>query len=520
MENSSIDLEFKVMEANIIRKELQDILNSMNSGLVSVDQNLCIGDYYSQLAVNFLGKDPLKGLLFPELIYPNNEPFRQQLSQVLELAFQKKATINLLKSLLPEKKVRLRPGINNNEIDFIWVDLNFNLIKNSEGKVVAIIVSMNNVTGEVNAQDELEKKNLENDENLALVTIFADQGLDIFNNFVLDQLDRLKQAQKILDSPEIQSETEIQELKRIFHTLKGEAANLNMPVVEQKAHQLEDLLLFSSNDNDPKQRLKLAELIDFLKGEIRRIDQKVLEMTGGDRVGATETGLSVNIPLSLLDQLEEVLRAPDTQPPQKLGDLKNELKKYQQTVMQKLFNRISKTADRLSKKLGKKMYALYAVGGKVKVDMKILNPLQEILIHLLRNALDHGIESPLERKRAGKDEKGIIYLETLEKDRNLQIIFRDDGQGIDLEKLKDKAISKNLTDAARWKKLSMEEKQRFIFYSGLSTKNQLEITTISGRGIGMDVVDKNVKQLGGSILVNSQKNKGTEFKILLPLNPN
>ncbi|HKM54318.1 MAG TPA: hybrid sensor histidine kinase/response regulator, partial [Isosphaeraceae bacterium] len=168
----------------------------------------------------------------------------------------------------------------------------------------------------------------------------------------------------------------------------------------------------------------------------------------------------------------------------------------------------------VSRQLGKQV-KLEVVGETTGVDRDILDGLEAPLNHLIRNALDHGLEMPEERRAAGKNPAGTIRLEARHRAGMLQIILGDDGRGIDLGRLRAKVFEKGLTTAPVASRLSEAELLDFLFLPGFSTKEK--VTEISGRGVGLDVVQSMVQAVRGSVRVSSQFGKGTRFTLQLPL---
>ena len=168
----------------------------------------------------------------------------------------------------------------------------------------------------------------------------------------------------------------------------------------------------------------------------------------------------------------------------------------------------------VSRQLGKQVN-FEVVGETTGVDRDILDGLEAPLNHLIRNALDHGLEMPEERRAAGKNPAGTIRLEARHCAGMLQIILGDDGRGIDLDRLRVKVVEKGLTTAPVVSRLSEAELLDFLFLPGFSTKEK--VTEISGRGVGLDVVQSMVQAVRGSVRVSSQLGKGTRFILQLPL---
>ena len=168
----------------------------------------------------------------------------------------------------------------------------------------------------------------------------------------------------------------------------------------------------------------------------------------------------------------------------------------------------------LGRSLGKEA-RLEIVGQATQVDRDILEKLDAPLGHLLRNAVDHGIESPEERRTAGKPAEAVVHLEARHSAGMLQIIVSDDGCGIDLDKLREAVVKRNLTNAETARKLSEAELLEFLFLPGFTMKDT--VTEISGRGVGLDVVQNMIKQVRGAVRVASQPGKGARFLLQLPL---
>jgi len=168
----------------------------------------------------------------------------------------------------------------------------------------------------------------------------------------------------------------------------------------------------------------------------------------------------------------------------------------------------------LSYELGKKII-LNMYGQDTEVDRTVIDEIGDPLIHLIRNSIDHGIEMPQERLQKGKPEQGTINLRAYHEGNNVIIEVSDDGRGIDIEKVKAKAVEKGIYTAEQVNDLSKDKILDLLFRPGFSTSDK--VTDISGRGVGLDVVKNKIESLNGSIEILSEINKGTKFIIKLPL---
>lgn len=179
--------------------------------------------------------------------------------------------------------------------------------------------------------------------------------------------------------------------------------------------------------------------------------------------------------------------------------------------LQNLFQRLERSARDVARDQ-EKLIDVVISGEHVEVDRTVIERMAEALNHVIRNAVDHGIERPGERLKQGKSETAVLRLEALQETNGVTLIISDDGRGLNTDKIRAKAIESHLIEADA--KLDTAALQRLIFHAGLSTAEKL--TDISGRGVGMDVVKTSVENIGGAIDVSSQPGQGTSFAIALP----
>ena len=176
------------------------------------------------------------------------------------------------------------------------------------------------------------------------------------------------------------------------------------------------------------------------------------------------------------------------------------------------FQKLNRIVRDTSRALDKEV-ELVLQGETTEVDKTVLEKISDPLVHIVRNAVDHGLEMPADRLAKGKSEKGIVEILAYHEGSNLVIQVTDDGKGICPEMIKTKAIEKNIISSPD--EVSDSQALQFIFHPGFSTKEQ--VTEVSGRGVGMDVVKTNIEALGGEVKLMSKVNEGSSFKIVLPL---
>ncbi|WP_147209369.1 chemotaxis protein CheA, partial [Pseudoxanthomonas taiwanensis] len=180
----------------------------------------------------------------------------------------------------------------------------------------------------------------------------------------------------------------------------------------------------------------------------------------------------------------------------------------------KVFSRFPKVARDVARSLAKEV-ELEMVGADTELDRNLVEALADPLVHLVRNGIDHGVEAPEVREASGKPRVGRLRLAAQQEGDYVTIEVQDDGAGIDPERLRAKAREKGLIDPEAAARLGADECLQLVFLPGFSTKTQ--VTDISGRGVGMDVVQSRIRELGGQIQIQSELGRGTRFLIRVPL---
>ena len=247
---------------------------------------------------------------------------------------------------------------------------------------------------------------------------------------------------------------------------------------------------------------------NFISVNVNKID-KLMDLVG--EIVTTESMVTKNPEVASL-QLESFERSS-----QQLRKLINELQDIVMSVrmlpVSTTFQKMHRIVRDMSKKVGREV-ELIIIGEETEVDKNIIDHLSDPLMHLIRNAVDHGLEPPAERIAAGKRTKGAITLEARNTGGDVTITVSDDGRGLNRDVIVRKAIERGLT-AKSPEEISDREAYSMVFMPGFSTKES--VTEFSGRGVGMDVVRSNIDKVGGSVLVDSSPGKGTVVQIKIPL---
>ncbi len=369
----------------------------------------------------------------------------------------------------------------------------------------------------------------------------------------------------------------LDELFRFFHTVKGSSGFLNLPRFEKLSHAAEDVLSeMRGGEGIPDAATitavlaimdRIAELCIVIEsGETldRKDDEVIIATlkqcfartrgTGDDTIeesgaqsiaqdheeaqarmpGAART---IRLPLMLIDQLmngvsdmvlarNEVsrkLRATDPEPELEaaferlsscIADMRDTISKTRMQRVDRLFIAIPRMVRDLSRELGKHIELLLE-GGDVEMDREMVEAVIDPLTHIVRNCIDHGIETPDQRRAVGKPETGRLRVSAHQSGSQIVIEVADDGRGINTEAVVAKVVAVGLMSAQDAALLSEQAKLELIFTPGLSTAQ--EVTAISGRGVGMDIVRANIERIGGVISLTSEPGRGLTITMRVPL---
>ena len=352
---------------------------------------------------------------------------------------------------------------------------------------------------------------------------------------------------------------------RFVHTVKGNCGFFDFPRLEALSHAAEDALA----DVRAGRRHADGPLVSAVLAVIDRIGEMIAaieageEMPAGDDsalIGALEPGAetaaapavaataeaqgkasaaprTIRLSVELLDrvmstvsdmvlarnELARRLRESESDVPVDgaferlssiIAEMRDAITRTRMQRIENLFVALPRMVRDLSAELGKQIL-VDIEGGDVELDREMIEMIRDPLTHIIRNAVDHGIETPAERLKAGKREIGILSVSARQSGNQILIGIQDDGRGIDGKKLVEKAVASGVVDKAAAAALSPREQLALIFEAGLSTAK--EVTSISGRGVGMDVVRSNVERIGGIVEVDSTLGLGTRMTLRVPL---
>jgi two-component system chemotaxis sensor kinase CheA len=213
---------------------------------------------------------------------------------------------------------------------------------------------------------------------------------------------------------------------------------------------------------------------------------------------------------ALVFELQRANRALE----RRVDELQSGILEVRLVPLEGIFDKLSRMVRKIAREVGKEI-VLEVAGGDVELDKLIVEDLSDPLMHLIRNAIDHAIEPAAERARAGKPAAGRIRLAAAQKGNQVQIVVEDDGGGIDEERVREVALDRGIVTREEIQQMGRREALNLIFLPGFSTAR--EVTALSGRGVGLDVVTSNIANLSGIIDLATERGTGTRFEITLPV---
>lgn len=287
-------------------------------------------------------------------------------------------------------------------------------------------------------------------------------------------------------------------VKEIYSLSLGEVSESN---------QLEQLATNSDNNTKDKKNNINHKLSQTVRVDIGKLDN-LMNLVGELVINKTrlEQIFKTNDISALNETVEQIDRIT--------SDLQNVVMNVRMVPIEQVFNRFPRMVRDLAKELDKNV-DLILEGKETELDRTVIDEIGDPLVHLIRNSLDHGVETSTERERLGKNPTATLKLIARQEGNSVVIVVEDDGTGISTDKVKEKALQKGLCTEAELDQMDQEEIVNLIFRAGFSTTDA--ITDLSGRGVGLDVVKTKIHSLSGSVSVESQKGKGTKFTIKLPL---
>ncbi len=509
-------------------QQVRDILDNINQGLFTINMDGSINEEYSArandiLKVKNVAKSTLSSIL--RLDADRTKAFKTWLelvhSRYKSLRWEK------LTKLAPVQQLILRSP---EKEDMDYVAISYQKIFDKAGNLSKIMILALDETEKHLKDIQIKEEQRRHDNEMKTILGIADTPAEEMAEFMEDTHMRLERIQKktsyLLKKVIKQrnehpdgfmysiSEDDINELYRDLHTIKGNSGSYGFELLSHHAHLAEDMLEELRHPIEVRRDNTLLEIeknVSAMNTCMDEIHEKIKLIFGKDEeiyVRISEKQIA-DIQKKCADVLEKQNKST-------IDNLIKACNMLNWKPLKTLMRKYIKVVQRTARKFDKNIDIIINNGDKL-FPPNSLADIDDILIHIASNAASHGIEPPEVREELDKGIGRIIF--DFEEKANERIVtITDDGQGIDREKLVTTCIEKNILTSQEASEVSEQDKLQLIFKSGISTANS--VTTVSGRGIGMDVVMDKIKQLRGRIDVSSEVGKGTSFRITVPKNYN
>src|SRR5579875_111597 len=472
-------------------EQTRDILRTVREGFFLLDANYRIGAVWSDALTKLFGRRNFAGLAFEELLKDLVPPATLATAmKYIKLLWGERAHENLMKSINPLGQLEIHVDNGHGGEDTRYLQFDFHRVLGAKGSVKHVLVSVSDITSSVLLARELaeSQENANAQVDMMMGVMHLDPGqLGAFLDATETGLTLINAILKEPARTDADFRKKLDGMFRELHSIKGEASAINLMTVANRVHALEDSVAdlkkapaLTGNDFLPLV-VKLDELMAHLK-MIRELSARFSSLRAApaqaaDR-GHPEPGAAGRRPDEISPMLQQL-------------------------------------AARLAGDHQKKLRLDLAGLGDVPPVYR--GTLKDVLIQMLRNAAVHGIEPADVRRAHTKDDTGLVRVEFSRKADGYELTFEDDGAGISPEQLKAAAVRRQLVTQEEADSMDNRAAMALIFRPGLSTRDQVSMD--AGRGVGMDVVARNIYALGGRIGVSTAPGKFTRFKISLPLSP-
>jgi two-component system, chemotaxis family, sensor kinase CheA len=469
------------------------LLDNANQGFLTFSVSLEVENEYSKKCLEIFERS-IESETIGKLLYPDESEKSKFLEETFHAVFNEsdEVKVDAILSLIPHEFV-----INNKAVNVVYKIIEEN----------RCMVILTDITDKKNLE-----KNIERERNTLKMVVSAISNRDEFFELLEDYQNFLAQRDQFVDFKQMPSYN-LSELYRAIHTYKGLFAQKDFITTPQGLHKVESKLSSWLNEGNVSNEI-IQMMLNKIGFEIwLSKDIEIIENILGDDFMDKKSTISIDD--DTFDRLHTKVNELINDQPDECHDLLELLEiirmlKYK--PIGEYFSSLPKYVEQISERLEKSLYPMEIEDETTFSASEEFRSFAKSLIHVIRNSVDHGIETPEERVAHDKDEFGTIHISITENEENIMIEVSDDGRGIDTEKLKQKAIESGIKTALELE--TDEAVMELLFEDYLSTKE--EVSDLSGRGVGLASVRAEVLKMGGTYQAISEKGIGTQFIFSIP----
>lgn len=477
---------------------VRNLLDNAGQGFLTFGADLSIASEFSSECLNIFNCD-IAGKPFPELMYPNSAEDRAFLETLLVKLLQEDDAFqrDIYQSLLPEEF----------SLGDRQYHICYKIIRSTEADSPEVIMV---ILTDLTYRRQLENK-VEQEHNVLKMVVKVITNYDDFSENIRDYRDFCKRRlPSLLDSSAPPREI-LFEIYRAVHTFKGTFCLFDMSNIIEKLHTLENELSTLKDRREALDATSLRELLQAMDIEGWLVlDMKILQDILGEKFLDSENTLQVN--KESLKVIEEKLLLTMPSDPCKL--IIAELRKLRQKPLKNMLKGLPEYAQGLAVRMGKQLNPVMIASEEILLDSDRYQDFTKALIHIFRNMLDHGLESPEERIAAGKSEYGSISIGIRLEGGHICLTIADDGRGFDYESIRQVIIQRELLSRELACSMSEDKILEFVISNHISTR--ANASYISGRGMGLSSIKEETEKLGGTMTITAERGKGTCFLFRLP----
>lgn len=517
-------------EAIEARRETEEIMETVNTGLFLLDKDLNIGNQHSKALKDIIGTDRIAGEKFDSILRgrisdKDLETTRQFIGQL----YNPRVKTKLVNDLNPLNKVNLHSE-SEDGVSSRYLDFRFSRVY--EGKDIArILVNVQDVSDAVLLEQRLEKERAQNDMQVEMLTTILNVSPALINDFINNTKAHIDKMNNILKNPgssQFELEGKLKSLYREMHSLKGEASALKLHSFTKIATDAEDKLqaLQRQGQLSGNDFLPLAVHLDDLLSLSQTIEALGERITASSGVNTIATKSSQDTANNITNNTTVQTTTNNLKEQEVSGvqavsmdvdfDENHSIKKPSSAIESYYKNFADDIAKRQGKQIEMHIEGFDAIDG-MDMSNDTQSAIKEIALQLIRNAIVHGVETPEQRKLSFKATTGVINMALAEQDDMIVLTVEDDGHGIDYDKIRQKLLSLGGYSEDEVKELSKQQLLNALFSSGFTTKESADED--GGRGVGLDIIKSHAKELGGKLNVHSEYGRLTRFNVKLPKYP-
>lgn len=461
-------------------RELSEIMASVREGLFLINKDFTIGKQYSARLPEMLGMEKVSGENFLDVakkLLPEEELEHTQI--FIEQLYSEWVVEELIEDLNPLHRIAIFPE---NATNPKYLDFKFFRVTNEQGEVQRVLVSVIDSTESVQLQSSIEAQKEQEQRELEMLNTILNTDSRVLANFInvtKERLDEINDALKTSDTNQRELRAKVNFIGRCIHSIKGESSALRLHRMVDICETTEDSLasLRKVNTLTGQDFLGLIVLIEDLFRLVDILDNYSDRLTHGDESEITHVPT-----MPTLASAEE--------------------QHFQQFIQD------------IAKRSGKQVRLIMDGFDEVHLDGKQRQALQDIAMQILRNAVIHGIEMPQLRQQRGKSEVGTLHLTLTQEDGMITLNAEDDGNGIDFDAIRAKAVSEGQYSVAEAEQFDKKQLLALMLSDGFSTAS--ESTEDAGKGVGMGIIKETVHDMGGKMNISTAPQQYTRFTITMP----